>query len=294
MTDRCSPESFRRSATWRGWSRVGGDLRIAVCKPRHWRARIDARAACASARASASTASVSPWSHSPTAAFEADVSQETLRVTTLADNWPWARRVNLEPALRAGDPLGGHWMSGHVDGGRQWSRVAERRAFPARGVSRRRRIWRATSRAKGSVALDGVSLTVNTVAGRQFTVNLIPHTARGRRTSADLARGTGAESRGRHARPVRGARTGTIRMSTGPRLVESAPAFDRIEDILADLAAGRMVVIVDDEDRENEGDLLMAAQMRAARRHQLHGALRPRPDLPHADRANAARSCACR
>ncbi len=49
-------------------------------------------------------------------------------------------------------------------------------------------------------------------------------------------------------------------MSTGPRLVESAPAFDRIEDILADLAAGRMVVIVDDEDRENEGDLLMAAQ----------------------------------
>ena len=50
-------------------------------------------------------------------------------------------------------------------------------------------------------------------------------------------------------------------MSTGPRLVESAaPVFDRIEDILADLAAGKMVVIVDDEDRENEGDLLMAAQ----------------------------------
>ncbi|MEO8307174.1 MAG: bifunctional 3,4-dihydroxy-2-butanone-4-phosphate synthase/GTP cyclohydrolase II [Pseudomonadota bacterium] len=49
-------------------------------------------------------------------------------------------------------------------------------------------------------------------------------------------------------------------MSTGPRLVESTPAFDRIEDILTDLAAGRMVVIVDDEDRENEGDLLMAAQ----------------------------------
>jgi 3,4-dihydroxy 2-butanone 4-phosphate synthase/GTP cyclohydrolase II len=50
-------------------------------------------------------------------------------------------------------------------------------------------------------------------------------------------------------------------MSAGPRLVESAaPVFDRIEDILADLAAGKMVVIVDDEDRENEGDLLMAAQ----------------------------------
>jgi 3,4-dihydroxy 2-butanone 4-phosphate synthase / GTP cyclohydrolase II len=50
-------------------------------------------------------------------------------------------------------------------------------------------------------------------------------------------------------------------MSTGPRLVEpAAPVFDRIEDILADLAAGKMVVVVDDEDRENEGDLLMAAQ----------------------------------
>jgi len=50
-------------------------------------------------------------------------------------------------------------------------------------------------------------------------------------------------------------------MNAGPRLVESAaPAFDQIEDILADLAAGKMVVIVDDEDRENEGDLLMAAQ----------------------------------
>jgi 3,4-dihydroxy 2-butanone 4-phosphate synthase / GTP cyclohydrolase II len=49
-------------------------------------------------------------------------------------------------------------------------------------------------------------------------------------------------------------------MTAGPRLVEQNPVFDRIEDILADLAAGRMVVIVDDEDRENEGDLLMAAE----------------------------------
>src|SRR6188508_86116 len=48
-------------------------------------------------------------------------------------------------------------------------------------------------------------------------------------------------------------------MSSTPRLVENSSPFDRIEDILADLAAGRMVVIVDDEDRENEGDLVMAA-----------------------------------
>ena len=58
-------------------------------------------------------------------------------------------------------------------------------------------------------------------------------------------------------------------MSSGPRLVESVPpVFDRIEDILADLAAGKMVVIVDDEDRENEGDLLMAAQCVRDRRQR--------------------------
>jgi 3,4-dihydroxy 2-butanone 4-phosphate synthase/GTP cyclohydrolase II len=50
-------------------------------------------------------------------------------------------------------------------------------------------------------------------------------------------------------------------MSAGPRLVERTSAFDRIEDILVDIAAGRMVVIVDDEDRENEGDLVMAASL---------------------------------
>ncbi|MEO8316641.1 MAG: 3,4-dihydroxy-2-butanone-4-phosphate synthase, partial [Pseudomonadota bacterium] len=49
-------------------------------------------------------------------------------------------------------------------------------------------------------------------------------------------------------------------MSAGPRLVEQTSPFERIEDILADLAAGKMVVIVDDEDRENEGDLLMLAE----------------------------------
>jgi riboflavin synthase len=106
--------------------------------------------------------------------FHADVSGETLRVTTLGAKREGAR-VNLEPALRAGDSLGGHWVSGHVDG------VAE-----VVGTSNDARSLRVEFAApkplaryiarKGSVTLDGVSLTVNEVDGHKFSVNLIPHT----------------------------------------------------------------------------------------------------------------------
>src|SRR5688572_12147360 len=106
--------------------------------------------------------------------FIADVSVETLQVTTLGDKRAGAR-VNLEPALRAGDSLGGHWVSGHVDGiarvvatGNDARSVRVEFAAPAalaRYIAR-----------KGSVTLDGVSLTVNEVDGVKFAVNLIPHT----------------------------------------------------------------------------------------------------------------------
>jgi riboflavin synthase len=106
--------------------------------------------------------------------FEADVSGETLRVTTLGAR-PVGARVNLEPALRAGDSLGGHWVSGHVDG------LAQVLATATDARSRRvefavpRPLARYIAR-KGSVTLDGVSLTVNEVDGVKFAVNLIPHT----------------------------------------------------------------------------------------------------------------------
>jgi riboflavin synthase len=106
--------------------------------------------------------------------FEADVSLETLRVTTLGD-LAEGSPVNLEAALRAGDPLGGHLMSGHVDGraqvtGLSWEGRSLRLEMEApAGLER-------YIAAKGSVALDGVSLTVNEVAGRRFIINLIPHT----------------------------------------------------------------------------------------------------------------------
>jgi riboflavin synthase len=108
------------------------------------------------------------------ASFHADVSAETLRVTTLGGKQAGAR-VNLEPALRAGDSLGGHWVSGHVDG------VAE--VLVCAGDARSLRVQFAAPASlaryiarKGSVTLDGVSLTVNEVDGVKFSVNLIPHT----------------------------------------------------------------------------------------------------------------------
>ena len=98
----------------------------------------------------------------------ADVSAETLSVTAGLDR-PGA--VNLEKALRMGDPLGGHLVSGHVDGvgevaGCQGSIIAFR---VPRGLVRYLAL-------KGSVCVDGVSLTVNRVEGDTFEANLIPHT----------------------------------------------------------------------------------------------------------------------
>lgn len=106
--------------------------------------------------------------------FAVDVSNETLACTTLGE-WQPGRPVNLERPLKVGDELGGHIVSGHVDG---VGRVVERRQD---GES-----WRFVFEApaaiagfiapKGSIAVDGVSLTVNEVDGNRFGVNIIPVT----------------------------------------------------------------------------------------------------------------------
>lgn len=106
--------------------------------------------------------------------FTADVSAATLAVTTLGRLTAGAR-VNLESPLRAGDPLDGHIVTGHVDG------VGEVISVEAVGGSKRIvvAVPAALSRyiaAKGSVAVDGVSLTVNAVGVAEFEVNIIPHT----------------------------------------------------------------------------------------------------------------------
>jgi riboflavin synthase len=106
--------------------------------------------------------------------YTLDVSNETLSKTTLG-SWQAGTTVNLERALKAGDELGGHMVTGHVDG------VARISAIRADGDSRRFTIdvpphVAPFIAAKGSVALDGTSLTVNEVTRTSFGINLIPHT----------------------------------------------------------------------------------------------------------------------
>ena len=104
-----------------------------------------------------------------------EVSDETLAKTTLG-RWSVGDPVNLERALRAGDELGGHMMTGHVDGvgalaAREPVGGSLRLAFAAPQALAR------FIAAKGSIAVDGVSLTVNAVDAEGFEVNIIPHTA---------------------------------------------------------------------------------------------------------------------
>jgi riboflavin synthase len=111
--------------------------------------------------------------------FAADISAETVRCTTAGD-WRVGSHINLERALKVGDELGGHIVSGHVDGVGTIISIAEA------GDSRTFTLAAPPDLApyiapKGSVTLNGVSLTVNTVTdtpdGAQLTVNIIPHTA---------------------------------------------------------------------------------------------------------------------
>ena len=106
--------------------------------------------------------------------FAVDAADETLRITGVG-RWRHGTRINLERALKIGDELGGHIVSGHVDG---IARVVEREDMTdmARFTLRAPPELSRFVAAKGSVALDGVSLTVNTVAGNDFTVLIIPHT----------------------------------------------------------------------------------------------------------------------
>ena len=107
-------------------------------------------------------------------AFSADLSAETLQATSAA-HWRAGMAVNLERALTLAKPLGGHLVAGHVDGvgkllakaedARSWRMTFECPAALARYVAR-----------KGSICIDGVSLTVNEVDGARFGVSIIPHT----------------------------------------------------------------------------------------------------------------------
>ena len=108
--------------------------------------------------------------------FQVEVSAETLSKTTLGV-WDVGHKINLERSLKVGDELGGHIVSGHVDG------VGEVVSIAPEGDSSRIRIKAPKALAKfiapkGSIALDGTSLTVNEVDGDVFGVNIIPHTSK--------------------------------------------------------------------------------------------------------------------
>ena len=112
--------------------------------------------------------------HGRPSSFSADIGPETLACTTLGA-LAAGGRVHLEPALRLGDPMGGHMVSGHVDGpgtvisaNRQGGTLLLRVSAPAEVMPY---VFR-----KGSIAVDGVSLTVNSVLQNDFEVLLIPHT----------------------------------------------------------------------------------------------------------------------
>lgn len=106
--------------------------------------------------------------------FDVDAAAETLRLTT-ARHWTKGTRLNLERALKIGDELGGHIVSGHVDG---IAKIVVREDLPdmARFELRAPRELARFIAAKGSVTLDGVSLTVNTAVEDVFSVLIIPHT----------------------------------------------------------------------------------------------------------------------
>ncbi len=106
--------------------------------------------------------------------FSADISVETLNATS-AGTWGVGDALNLEKALALGQPLGGHLVSGHVDGvGRLVSKRREARSWRME-FSMPKSMARYLAR-KGSVCIDGVSLTVNVIKGLKFGVNIVPHT----------------------------------------------------------------------------------------------------------------------
>lgn len=151
-------------------AREGGRFSIACSYPA---ASIALGASIACSGCCLTVTSVRPLPDGRTA-FTVDVSNETLSLTTLA-RWQRGTRINLERSLALGAELGGHLVTGHVDG------LARILAIRADGDSRRftfevpRDLARYVAR-KGSVAVDGTSLTVNEVEGATFGVNLIPHT----------------------------------------------------------------------------------------------------------------------
>lgn len=147
---------------------TGNDMRLIIAAPWPDTGAIAIGASIACAGCCLTAVEVGPdW-------FAVDVSGETLSKTGLG-GWTVGSRMNLERSLRVGDELGGHFVSGHVDGTGRVIAVAPESGSHRVVIEAPAGLARYIA-PKGSIAVDGVSLTVNTVEGTRFTVNIIPHT----------------------------------------------------------------------------------------------------------------------
>jgi riboflavin synthase len=146
----------------------GHDMRVAIATPPGWLENVAIGASICCAGCCLTVVSLEQDQ------FEVEISAESLSRTTLG-GWREGTRINLERSLRMGDEMGGHVVSGHVDG------VAEVLSITPENGSHRWSFRLPPGLArfvaeKGSITIDGVSLTVNAVDGETFGVNLIPHT----------------------------------------------------------------------------------------------------------------------
>ncbi len=147
---------------------AGQDMRLEIASPWPDTASIAIGASIACSGCCLTAVELTP------ASFSVDASAETLSKTNLG-KWAVGTRLNLERSLRLGDELGGHLVSGHVDGLGTITHVTPENGSWRVGVEVPRALARFIAQ-KGSVSIDGVSLTVNEVAGTRFGVNIIPHT----------------------------------------------------------------------------------------------------------------------
>ena len=187
-----------------------------------------------------------------------DVSRETLDCTTLGGLAPGSR-VNLERSLTLANRLGGHLVSGHVDGIGEVSDLAADARSTRLALRLPPQLLRYVA-AKGSLCVDGVSLTVNTVDDDRVGINLIPHTLE-QTTLSQLQRGSKVNIEVDMIAPLPGTSDDAgwgLRDAAMNRESSNQMELDAIEDVIADLRDGRMVIVMDDEGRENEGDLILA------------------------------------
>ena len=185
--------------------------------------------------------------------------------------------VNLERPLRFGGALGGHLVLGHVDGVGTVDTVTRVESTTRVRVMLPSRDLEPLLIPQGSVAVDGVSLTVAALGDRCFEVMLIPHT---------LAVTTLGRLKPGQAANIEADVIGKYLVRSLALRGIDMTGFSTIEEGIEEIRQGRILLVVDDEDRENEGDLVMAADRGDAGGCELHGQARSRPDL----RADARRA----